>query len=83
MTSILLTAKFHFHAHKHTPLDTILNQSDSRRQRRLFLSDNLSFILPATLRSLKWLSHTDSHQTFTVIPHTPSVRCIPQKCDLV
>jgi len=47
-----VSAKIHFHAHKRMTLDTILNQSESRRQRHLFLSDNLQFILPATFSSL-------------------------------
>jgi len=61
MINILVTAKIHFHTHKRVLLDTIFNQSESRRQRRLFLSDNLQFILPATFSSLKCLSPTDSH----------------------
>jgi len=52
MRSILVNTKIHFHAYKRMPLDTILNQSKTRWQRRLFLSDNLQFILPATFSSL-------------------------------
>jgi len=52
MRNNLVTAKTHFNVHKRMPLDTVLDQSESRRQRCLFLSDNLQFILPATFSSL-------------------------------